>query len=141
MCYKLVKTIVIFSMFASSCAAAPTKTACVNNVCINVEIADTPRKRAMGLMFRENMGENEGMLFIFEAEEAQGFWMKNMKFPLDIIWVSAYKRIIDINENIPPCQGQICESYASRERIKYAIEVNAGFVKKNSIKKGQEVSF
>ena len=95
----------------------------------------------MGLMFRENMGENEGMLFIFEAKEAQGFWMKNMKFPLDIIWVSAYKRIIDINENIPPCQGQICESYASRERIKYAIEVNAGFVKKNSIKKGQEVSF
>lgn len=139
--YKLIAAISVVCFIPRFCLAAPTKTARVNNVCINVEIADTMEERTMGLMFRENMGENEGMLFVFESQEAQGFWMKNMKFALDIIWISADKRIIDIAENIQPCGSQDCESYTSKEKIKYAIEVNAGFVKKNNIKKWQEVNF
>lgn len=107
---------------------------------MQVEIADTESKRQLGLMSRQSMPENQGMLFVFEKEETQSFWMKNMKFPLDIIWISEDKRIVDIKSNVLPCRDS-CESIVPQAKAKYVLEVNAGFVERNKIRIGDEVSF
>lgn len=106
---------------------------------IKVEIVKTEEERALGLMFRHSLKEDSGMLFIFEVEDYQSFWMKNCFFPLDIIFLDKNGKIVDIKENFLPCQEDPCPSYQSREKAKYVLEVNAGFSKKNNIKIGQKL--
>lgn len=106
---------------------------------IKVEIAKTEEERTLGLMFRRFLKEDYGMLFVFEKEDYQSFWMKNCFFPLDIIFIDKNGKIVDIKENFQPCQEDPCPSYKSREKAKYVLEVNAGFSKKNNIKIGQNL--
>lgn len=103
---------------------------------INAEIADEDRKRQRGLMFRDSLDENSGMLFIFDKEQQVSFWMKNTKIPLDMIFVSANGTIIEIKENVQPCLYDPCPIYSSQHPTKYVIEVNAGFSRKNNIQTG-----
>lgn len=103
---------------------------------INVEIADNDRERQRGLMFRESLDENSGMLFIFDKEQQVSFWMKNTKIPLDMIFVSANGTIVEIKENVQPCLLDTCPIYPSQYPVKYVIEVNAGFSRKNNIQIG-----
>jgi len=105
------------------------------------EIADNPISQAKGLMFRESLKENEGMIFIFSGNEKRTFWMKNTLIPLDIIFVSSDMTIVDIKENFEPCQEFSCPSYTSKAGAKYVLEVNAGFVKKHNIKIGDRMRF
>ena len=114
------------------------KEVCIKNSCIQAEIADSFKGRQRGLMFREKLAESQGMLFIFEDEDIQTFWMKNMVLPLDIIWIDAQKRIVDIRENVQPCR-QTCENIVPVAKAKYVLEVKAGFVKVNMIKLGDKV--
>ncbi|MBU1999321.1 MAG: DUF192 domain-containing protein, partial [Candidatus Omnitrophica bacterium] len=81
---------------------AQTRQACVRGVCVQVEVVDSPEDRSRGLMFRDKLGEKEGMLFIFDERGRHNFWMKNMQFPIDIIWINQDKVIVDIRKNIPP---------------------------------------
>ncbi len=103
---------------------------------IDIEIADTNPKRMQGLMFRESMKENRGMLFIFPTEEYQSFWMKNTIIPLDMIFVNAKRDIVNIHKNTTPYSEQ---SYPSTSPAKYVIEVNAGFTDKYNIKPGDKI--
>lgn len=80
------------------------------------------------------------MLFVFEKEEVQSFWMKNMKFPLDIIWIDKDKRIVDIKINVLPCNGS-CAGLMPQAKAQYVLEVNAGFTEKNRVKVGDRVDF
>ena len=66
----------------------------VNNIAISVELADTPKKQAMGLSGRETMAENRGMLFLYDKAGFYGFWMEDMRFPIDIIWFDEERKII-----------------------------------------------
>lgn len=91
-------------------------------------------------MFRSSLSGNGGMFFIFEKEGSYNFWMKNMNFALDIIWIDADKKIVDIRENNQPCK-ESCKSLIPAGQAKYALEVNAGFIKKNKIKIGEQVNF
>ncbi len=113
------------------------------NLKISVEVADTPAAWAKGLMFRNSLAQDSGMLFMFPYESAQSFWMKNTLIPLDIIFISKDKQIIDIKENFQPCPSEqfICPSYTSTAPSMYVLEVNAGFVKKHGIKIGDAVEF
>ncbi|MFH1441384.1 MAG: DUF192 domain-containing protein [Candidatus Omnitrophota bacterium] len=113
---------------------------CINKVCIGVELADTPEKRQLGLMFRKRLDVNKGMLFIFEQEGAYSFWMKNMNFSLDLIWIGQDDKVVDVRCNILPC-NDLCESIIVEKPAKYVLEVNAGFVRKNSIKQGDKIKF
>jgi len=115
-----------------------TEEVCFRDVCIRSEVADSAAERAQGLMYRKELAENKGMLFVFEKEVLPGFWMKNMEFPLDIIWINQDKRIIGINTNALPCRDS-CENIVPPDKIKYALEVNAGFVEENQIKAGDRV--
>jgi len=114
---------------------------CFSETCISVEIMDTPEQRALGLMFRDSLDEDKGMLFVFEEKSTYKFWMKNVNFPIDIIFLDEHKSIIEIFENVPPCLEEPCEVYGPEEESLYVIETVAGFSKKNNIEIGQEVEF
>lgn len=128
-------------IFCSLCFAKDViKEVCFQDVCIQAEIADTENKRKRGLMFREILSENQGMLFIFEQDDRYNIWMKNMQFALDIIWIGKDKRIVDIRTNVPPCK-ETCEGLIPQEKAQYVLEVNAGFTQENKIRIGDRVDF
>ena len=106
---------------------------------LNVEIADDNYKIEKGLMFRKNLDENTGMLFIFGNESYETFWMKNTLIPLDIIFIGKDLKIVSI-ENAVPCNQNPCALYKSSKPVKYVLEVNAGFAMKNNIKPGDKIA-
>ena len=101
-----------------------------------VEVSDDREEQVRGLMFRNHLPWNAGMLFAFNEEEPQTFTMKNTLIPLDMIFIDSSFKIIDIKENVPPCKQEECPSYPSREPAQYVLEVNAGFVQEKGIKIG-----
>jgi len=107
---------------------------------IKAEIADTNLKRIKGLMFRKALPENEGMLFVFEKEDYHTFWMMNMSFPIDIVWINKDKEIIDIVKNAQPCRIS-CTSFRPKNIALYVLEVNANFTDKRNIQIGSKVEF
>jgi len=131
---------ILICSFISVYGEKVTQEVCFKNVCVHCEIADSGNKRAKGLMFRKELAKDRGMLFIFDKETMPSFWMKNVEFPLDIIWINQDKKIIGINTNVPLCKDY-CESIMPPDKIRYVLEVNAGFVDKNQVKIGERVNF
>ena len=107
-------------------------------IAVQAEIADTDAERAQGLMFRQSMPGNQGMLFIFGKEEHQIFWMKNTLIPLDIIFIGKDLEIVDIQHAVP-CTADPCPLYKSVKPAKYVLEVNANFTTNNNITIGSKV--
>jgi uncharacterized membrane protein (UPF0127 family) len=107
-----------------------------------VDIARTPQKMQQGLSGRTGMAENQGMLFDFEAETTPTFWMKDMNFALDFIWVKNNK-IIFITYSVPPPKStaEKLQLYSAPSPIDSVLEVNAGWAGENEIKIGDEVKF
>src|SRR3989338_7646161 len=103
----------------------------INGVEINVELASTPEARAQGLSGRASLGENEGMLFIFEKPGKYDFWMKDMNFPIDIIWLASDLRVVYIKKDARP--ESYPESFVSNEEAKYVLEVVSGFSDKYNL--------
>jgi uncharacterized membrane protein (UPF0127 family) len=106
---------------------------------IVAELARTDEERARGLMFRERLLPDEGMLFIFDQPDFYPFWMKNMSFPIDIIWLSPEAKIVYIASQVPPCKKEPCPSYQPYSKALYVIEVSAGFARKEKLKVGDRV--
>ena len=102
---------------------------------VNAEIADDNHEREIGLMFREKLDENNGMLFIFDNEVYQTFWMKNTLIPLDMIFIDKEMKIVNIKSAVP-CQEDPCVLYKSSKPAKYVLEVNGNFTIRNNIKTG-----
>jgi len=113
----------------------------MQNVKVRVEIADSPKEWQQGLMFRERLDDGAGMLFVGDKETMPAFWMKNMKFALDMIFISADKKVVDIKQNFQPCMVENCPDYFSKAPARYILEVRAGFVEKNKISIGDSVAF
>jgi len=103
-----------------------------------VEVVDNPRSRERGLMFREALPQDEGMLFIFERPQMQSFWMRNCRIPLDIAFISEQGVIINIRTMKPLDEGP---RYHSLAPALYVIETNAGWFEQNGIKAGDKVRF
>ena len=114
---------------------------CIRENCFDVEIADSGNELARGLMFREKLDENKGMLFIFMQPANYTFWMKNMFIPLDIIWIDENKAIVHIEENVPICEQDPCQTYTPNKKALYVLEIKSGLVKKLGIKTGENVEF
>ncbi|MEK6953215.1 MAG: DUF192 domain-containing protein [Nanoarchaeota archaeon] len=106
---------------------------------INIEIADTKEEQILGLMYRDKLDENSGMLFVYNASEVRNFWMANMQFPLDLLFINEDKKIIKI-EPASLCENKICNIYSSNVPAMYVLEVNAKFSEENNIKAGDLVS-
>lgn len=122
-----------------------SSTVCLDNNCFNVELAKTPAQREKGLMNRENLDKDKGMLFIFDQEGIYPFWMKNTLISLDIIWIDSDNRIVFIGQNIQPClpaqagKSLICPSVIPNAKAKYVLEINAGMAKEIGLKPGDEL--
>lgn len=108
-------------------------------ILVEVEIADELQEQIKGLMFRQDLDWDDGMLFVYESEKKRSFWMKNTLIPLDMLFIDADFRIIDIKEDVQPCKTESCPTYPSMFPAKYVLEVNAGFVMTNNIKIGDSV--
>jgi|TARA_Y100000294_G_scaffold136039_2_gene128850 hypothetical protein len=105
---------------------------------VNVEIADSFEERTKGLMFREFLDENSGMLFVFDDEDYLSFWMKNTLIPLDMIFISEDFEIVDIKYAVP-CEKDPCISYKSIKPAKYVLEVNGNFTIGKNIAIGNNI--
>jgi uncharacterized membrane protein (UPF0127 family) len=109
------------------------------NVEVFVEIADSPEKMREGLMFRESLPEDSGMLFIFEGEAIRSFWMKNTLLPLDMIFINSELEIVHIEKDVQPCESDPCRTYSSQLPAEYVIEVNAGFSQRKDLNAGDSL--
>lgn len=110
-----------------------------NKARVKAEIAETQKERILGLSYRKKLEKNHGMIFIFEKEDYHPFWMKNMNFSIDIIWIDGEKKIIDITENVSP--ETFPKVFRPSKPAKFVLEVEAGFVKENNIKIGDKIQF
>lgn len=117
----------------------PNQKLCFDDKCIEIEIMDTPEKRALGLMYRQRLSEEQGMLFIFDEPREVSFWMKNVQFSIDMIFVNENNTIIHIEKSVPPCYKEPCQKYPSQNKVKYVIEVISGFSDKYNLTNGQSI--
>ena len=108
------------------------------NIDIIAEIVSDEYHRAKGLMFRENLPDNQGMFFIFDDESPRNFWMKNTKISLDIVFLDVALKIIKIHKNTAPLSEQL---YPSRKPAKYVIEVRSGFTDRYQVSEGDSVTW
>ncbi len=107
-------------------------------VSVRAEVSDEPGEIMEGLMFRQSLGENDGMLFVFPDPATRNFWMKNTLIPLDLIFISESLSIVDIRNAIP-CATDPCQIYTSKKPARYVLEVNGGFAAAKRIKEGDTV--
>lgn len=116
----------------------------VKSLSINATAAITPSDRKKGLSKRDLLPLTEGMLFVFEKSGLWGFWMKDMKFAIDIIWIDENKKIVDISRNLPPepdKKDRELTVYKSNAQVMYVLEINAGLADFNSLAIGDTVNF
>lgn len=104
-----------------------------------LEVADTPEKRQLGLMDREELPENHGMVFIFDQPTTSSFWMKNTLIPLDMVFLDQGWNILHIEHDVQPCEADPCELYSSPTDYTYVIELNAGAAKSLELAKGDHL--
>jgi uncharacterized protein len=105
-----------------------------------VEIAADDATRTRGLMFRDELADNRGMLFIFEREAPRSFWMRNTRIPLDIIYLDRDLKVVSISANTPPCRTRQCPSYPSTGPAQYVLELNAGHAERLSLSRGDQLT-
>jgi uncharacterized membrane protein (UPF0127 family) len=102
---------------------------------IDTQLAMTPQQREVGLMFRKEMPQAEGMLFIFEQPATQCFWMKNTILPLTAAFVADDGRIVNLADMKPQTE----DSHCSEEPVRYVLEMNQGWFAKKNLKKGNKL--
>ena len=106
----------------------------------SVEIADSSQEQALGLMFRDSMPEDQGMLFIFPNEAPRSFWMKNTRIPLDIMYFDKDLKMVSISANAKPCRVSRCPSYPSIAPAKFVLELNAGMASELGVGVGDSLT-
>lgn len=113
----------------------------IKNQEFKTEVADTAYLRSQGLSGRESLPEDAGMLFVFGSSSVQTFWMKGMRFPLDIIWIQN-DRIVGIEKNVPPEPDASVfglKLYSSPEPVNKVLEINAGLSERYGFEVGDRV--
>ena len=110
----------------------------INSQTFFLETAMTLSEQKLGLMNREFLPKNQGMIFVYEDEKSRLFWMKNTLIPLDLIFIDASNKIVDIKKNFQPCKTDVCETYTSKP-AQYVIEVNAGLIDELGIEVGEKI--
>ena len=106
-----------------------------------IEIADDDAERARGLMFRDSMEPDHGMLFIHDLQEPQAYWMKNTKIALDILYFDHTRKLVSQQRDVPPCSlGDACPSYPSNAPARYVLELNAGEAARLKLEDGAQMT-
>jgi len=127
---------------APSGAPAPDRrSVCIGSACFDAELAVTAEERAQGLMFRESLLPGTGMLFVFPREGRHGFWMKNTLVELDIVFIGADRRVVDIARRARPCRNEPCPQYYPAAPAAYALEIAGGIADRFGLAAGDPVEF
>lgn len=110
---------------------------------IRAEALTRPEDLMRGMMFRESLAPDRGMLFVHTAPGRYSYWMFQCLIPLDIIWLDANKRVVEISADTPPCKGEAktCPSYGGNRDALYVLEVAAGVAAKHGLKAGDTIRF
>lgn len=109
----------------------------IGGTTINIDIADTPAEREQGLSGRVSLPDDYGLLFVFDTPGDYGFWMKDMNFAIDIVWINAEKKIVGVENSVSPATYP--NVFYPKEPVLYVLEVPAGFAKGHHIDIGSEV--
>ena len=138
------QTILLFlaACSLSACASAGSTWVEVGGHRYSIEVADDDAERARGLMFRDAMEPDRGMLFIHDREEPQAYWMKNTRIPLDILYFDNARKLVSQQRDVPPCSlGDGCPSYPSNAPARYVLELNAGEAERLKLQDGATMTF
>ena len=125
--------------FSSICGKYEKKEIIIGEKTVKADISDNDCKRQLGLSGRESLGNDEGMFFVFDKIGSYGFWMKDMKFPIDILWINEELTLIGIEKNVQP--STYPQSFGANYIAKYVIELPALFSDKNNLKIGDKIIF
>jgi uncharacterized membrane protein (UPF0127 family) len=114
----------------------------IKGVELSAEIPTTQELMGKGLAVKNELKENESMLFVFDKPEKHSFWMKDMKFPIDIIWLDSNGKAVHIEENLEPCPlAPICPTYPPSADSQYVLETVAGFTQRHNVSVGTDIDF
>ncbi|MBS1875278.1 MAG: DUF192 domain-containing protein [Acidobacteria bacterium] len=111
---------------------------------ITVEVMTHPTDMSRGMMFRDSLAPNRGMLFIHGSANRYPYWMYQVKIPLDMIWMDPNRRVVEISANTPPCESKsatACPNYGGHEPAQYVLEINGGHAAKHGVQVGSYLSF
>ena len=133
--------ILSISVIITTNSFSKNNTVCFDSHCFEVELAITQTERSNGLMYRNHLDQNKGMLFIFPNEDNHSFWMKNTLIALDVIWVNKKKEVVFINKNSRPCTNNSCFTIEPNTPAKYVLEINANTCDKIGLKVGDKLDF
>lgn len=132
-------TVMIF-LFSGLCHADPVAPqVCHLDKCVGVEVVSNPEDLERGLMYRKSLQKDTGMMFVFDKDDIQSFWMKNMNFNLDLVWISLEGRIVYIGQNIPACKEDPCPVYTPDQPARYVLELNSGYTASHDWKVGDKL--
>ncbi|MFB5605870.1 MAG: DUF192 domain-containing protein [Nitrosarchaeum sp.] len=122
----------------------PRGTIKIDDIPLQVQVADTEPRRIRGLMFQDALPYDQGMIFVFDKPDLYAIWMLNMQFPLDMIWFDKDGNVIHIEKDVPPCKTALetmtCQSFTPELESLYILEVTSGFVDKFNITKDSKLT-
>ena len=117
----------------------PRGTIIIDDVPLEVQIADTEPRRVRGLMFQDQLSYDQGMIFVFDKPGLYSLWMLNMQFSLDMMWFDEDGKIVHIEKDVPPCKTPLeiatCQSVIPEGQAVYVLEVTSGFIEQNNVTK------
>lgn len=108
---------------------------------LTVEVMVEDADRAMGLMFRPSLPEDRGMLFVFERLGFHDIWMKNCRFPIDIVWLDEERRVVHVADSVPFCEEDPCPVYSPMQAALYVLEIGAGQARREGVSVGSTLEF
>ena len=135
--------IVALLLVAASVAATPKLTPLTlpSGKVLQAEVMIEQQDLGMGLMYRPSLAEDHGMLFVFPVVDFPGIWMKNCKFPIDIVWLDEARKVVHVAESVPPCKKDPCPVYQPMQRAAFVVEMNAAQAKREKVVKGATLEF
>jgi uncharacterized membrane protein (UPF0127 family) len=127
-------------------AAAPASPATIDLTLpsgrvFKTELMINDADRAKGLMFRPSLPADHALLFVFDELDFHGIWMKNCRFPIDIVWLDEAKKVAHVEAGVPPCKKDPCPTYQPMRRAAYVVEMNSGAAAREKIVLGAPLGF
>jgi uncharacterized protein len=136
----------VASASAASSASAPAtvstpRVILPDGFAVDVEIAASDETREQGLMYRDTLAPDKGMIFVFTARGEYPFWMKNTLIPLDMIWIDDQRRVVHVAHDVQPCRADPCPSYPPHAQSREVLELAAGSARAHRVVEGSQLRF
>ena len=133
----------IATLLLAAASGAATEPMCVvpDGNRLHLELALSEKEKKVGLMFRDSLAPDRGMLFPFATDGIAWFWMKDTLIPLDIVWLDAAGKVVEVHADAPPCKSDPCPRYTNTQRARAVLLVNAGYARAHGLVPGSALTF